>query len=71
MSKECRYCKKQNLHWQEHEGNWRLFDRRNELHECTEYLLEHCPKEITIYNLFILMYWRLQELNSEVLGIGW
>jgi hypothetical protein len=33
-SKSCRCCGKINLHWQQYDGKWRLFESNGCLHNC-------------------------------------
>jgi hypothetical protein len=32
--KVCKYCKTSNLHWEQHDGKWRLYDQSGTLHTC-------------------------------------
>lgn len=73
-NKECRYCKKSNLHWESKGGNWRLFDKYGEVHECIDYYLAGNIYNNELQNWFIVICWYLHELrkkNREVWGIGW
>lgn len=37
-SRMCKFCGKVGLHWK-YSGGWRLFDKHDKLHKCSEYRL--------------------------------